>query len=188
MNAFMVFIATVICAILLFILWLRMPLKGTLDQLRLNQWLRGFILFGMDGSYIEIYGLSKRGNILLRKKYRAGNTDIWDLEVSVYGGDIISSFIKEIERWVDGFEGRLCSSEGGTEGCTEGKVQFTLSGDELNNYRTLEILVRFIVKCLAHQEGSRYRLDFLGPKDNEKADKYYSELNQKIKCYGGSHR
>lgn len=172
MNTVLIIAFVLAVAVVAFNIWIHLPPKGTLNQLKPSKWFHGLILFGKDGAYIELDQLSTNDNIFFTKRYMEKNG--WRLEVVVRGEKVLDGFLDLVKGGLaplgERFKVEDCSSE------SSGQVKCFLTGTGLKDHYALESVARLFIKHLGHAANAKYRLMFLGPKDYKAADNYYSDL------------
>jgi hypothetical protein len=152
---------------LCFSIWVRSPLpKATLDARRIDGVFRALILMGKDGSYVSVYD-ARRRDWLLFTKHDAPDRG-W-VEVAIGGpalpADSSYCIIRALAALTTVFKVERYPAFGGAA------LVFGIEGPGVEDAFAMESVVRLIVRCLGHDDATKYRVQFLGPKDYEMIDR-----------------
>lgn len=174
MNNSIIYILIIIAVgILIFSIWVRRPLKTTLDRLKPNRVFGGLIRFGKEGAYIKFDQKPAGDRVSFIKRFREEDND-WFLEVIVSGHNVTASLSNKVKLGLEALKNQfnieISSSE---DSC---QVGFFLDGPGLRNRDALEAVLRLLLRHLGHPKNAKYQVDFLGPTDHKAVDKYYSDL------------
>jgi hypothetical protein len=144
--------------------------KRALEQAHLSRFFHGLVLFGLDGSYVDVSGPEKGDRITFTKRLASECEMGWWLEVSIASSSIAKDFVHKVSSDMETLRSRF---EWKTVASDEKHLASALAGSGVRDPAGLEAVAKVIIRNLGHAATARYRIDFEGPKDHKAVDQYF---------------
>ena len=164
--------AALLVIISTFVLWVALSYwprpRKTIRQLHLRRFFHGMVLFGKEGSYVQIKAPSSAGTIVFKKRSIPNG---WSLRVEIHSDRITAGLSDQILSRLEALRPRFETVP--VETSDGSCVAFALLGKGLDDPDGLEGVATGILDSLGFSRRTRFRVDFKGPKDYVKVNRYF---------------